>query len=504
MKIFSTQNIRACDAYTIKSAGISSYDLMERAATACTRWVIDNTPRDSLFVVLCGSGNNGGDGLAIARMLHLRSHGVKAFLLRHTAELSPDCEANLARLRKSGEELVTEVSPDTFITDIPSNIIIIDALLGTGINRPLEGWIAQFIRHVNTLPNTRISIDMPSGLPADSLPAPGDVVLKATHTLSFQFMKRSFLHPEAVPYLGELSILDIGLNKAFIRDTPTQYFTSGIDEIRGIYRPRSVYAHKGDCGNVLLTGGEHGKMGAMNLAARAALRSGAGLVTVLVPGCGYDIIQSSVPEAMCRTSGQYFLEHIDGWQKADAIGIGPGMGTADQTIEAFAAFVDAYSKPLVMDADALNIIARRPDLLGKIPKGSVLTPHPKEFGRIFGENTNSMVQTDNARIQAMRYGINIVLKGHHTAVINAEGECHYNMSGNAGMATGGSGDVLTGIITGLLGQGYTPYQACLLGVYLHGLAGDLAAANLSQEAMIAGDIILHLGQAFRKLKEEVL
>jgi NAD(P)H-hydrate epimerase len=234
----------------------------------------------------------------------------------------------------------------------------------------------------------------------------------------------------------------------------------------------------------------------MVLAARAALRAGAGLVTALVPECGYTIMQAAVPEAMCVTSGTGELNSISDWKQYQAIGIGPGMGVTDATRKALADFLEDALEPVVLDADALNIIGQQHDLLSRLPRGSVITPHPKEFSRIFGENTNSMIQLDNARIQAMRYGINIVLKGHYTAVIDAEGECWYNITGNPGMATGGSGDVLTGLITGLLAQGYQPHEAAVMGVYLHGLAGDIAAGKHSQEAMIAGDIVENLGAAF--------
>lgn len=474
---------------------------MERAATRCSAWIKNNFPKDSLFVVLVGAGNNGGDGLAIARILHQRGFGVKAFVLQTDKQRSPDCEENLVRLQRMDVGLVGFVSPDTYITDIPKNITIIDTILGTGVNRPVTGWLASFIKHVNNLPNRKISIDMPSGLSADNAPTADAAIIRTNDTLSFQFYKRSFLHPESNKYTGNIHIIDIGLDANYIKNTHTQYSTTEQKEAAAIYRRRNAFAHKGNCGNALLIGGQYGKMGAMTLAAKAALRAGAGLVNTLIPSCGYNIMQIAVPEAMCSTAGETMIEKIDEWQQADAIGIGPGLGTAPSTSKAFATFIDTYNKPLVIDADALNILAAFPELIGRVPKDSILTPHPKEFTRLFGEHANSMEQVDNARIQAMRYGINIVLKGHYTAVINTDGECFYNTSGNAGMATGGCGDVLTGIITGLLAQGYKPHHAALLGVYLHGLAGDIAAAELSQEAMIAGDIINDLGKAYLAIQE---
>jgi ADP-dependent NAD(P)H-hydrate dehydratase / NAD(P)H-hydrate epimerase len=496
MKIFTAAQIRACDAYTISAQRIRSAELMERAAGKCAAWIRDNLPKDTLFVVLCGPGNNGGDGLVIARLLHQRGYGVKAFLLQFSKELSADCQANLERLQSIEPGLAGIVKPDTFITDIPQHIVILDAILGTGLSRPTEGWVATFIEHINRLPNKKIAIDIPSGMPSDIIPDKDAAILKVQDTLSFQFYKRTFLHPESAAYAGNVHILDIGLDQTFISSTATQYKTIEPQDIAAIYKPRDQFAHKGTYGSVLMAGGSYGRMGAIALSSKAALRAGAGLVTALIPACGYEIIQAAVPEVMCRTTGDKTIEKIEGWEKMNAIGAGPGMGTDTKTAAALAGFIDACKEPVVADADALNIIANHQDLLAKLPKGSILTPHPKEFARLFGENTNTMIQVDHARIQAMRYNINIVLKGHHTAVITTEGECWYNMTGNAGMATAGAGDVLTGIITGLLAQGYEPHHAALMGVYLHGLAGDIAAKEISQEALIAGDIIEYLGRAF--------
>lgn len=497
MKIFSAEQIRACDAYTIHASGIRSLELMERAAAKCVEWLTTQFSSDALFVVLCGAGNNGGDGLAITRLLHQQGYGAKAFVLKHAETFSADCFANLQRLQQAGSGIIELLTPGMFITDIPPHLIIIDALLGTGLNRPAEGWLADFIRHVNQLPNRRIAIDIPSGLPADRVPVKDSAVIQAGDTLSFQFYKRSFLHPEGGRFTGKVHILDIGLDASYIASTHSNYET--IDDIKQWYQPRNPFAHKGTFGSALMIGGSYGMIGAITLATHAVLRSGAGKVRALIPQCGYEIMQTALPEAMCATSGEGCLTEIGGWEGMQAIGIGPGIGMDPSTIEAFTLFLEACKQPLVIDADALNILAKHPDLLNKIPAGSVLTPHPKEFERMFGVTPDSIAQVEMARAQAMRYNISIVLKGHHTAVITPEGACWYNLTGNAGMATGGSGDVLCGIITGLIAQGYEPDVAAIMGVYLHGKAGDLAAAALSQEAMIAGDIISYLGACFQQL-----
>lgn len=499
MKIFTAAQIRACDAFTIKEGGIRSIELMERAANKCVNWIKDNLPKQTLFVVLCGTGNNGGDGLAITRLLHQRGFGAKAFLLQFSTDLTPDCSDNLQRLYNIDSELITIVSHDTFITDLPPHIVIIDAIFGTGLNKPITGWIENFIKYINQLPNRKISIDIPSGLLADVVPDKDAPVIIANETLSFEFYKRTFFHPESAVYAGNVHLLDIGLDKNYITNTQTNYKTIDKDYILSIYRPRNKYAHKGDYGRALLIGGSIGKIGAVGLAAKAAIRSGAGLVTALVPNCGLTPLQAYVPEAMCQPNGEKHIDKIADWEHMTAIGIGPGIGLQNNTVNAVSDFIESCNTPMVVDADALNIIAAHQELLGKLPKGSVLTPHVKEFSRLFGDNTNTMIRTDNARIQAMRYNINIVLKGHHTAVITPEGECRYNMTGNAGMATGGSGDVLTGIITGLMAQGYDPSTAATFGVYLHGLAGDLAVKDHSQESLTAGDIVDYLGKAYREV-----
>lgn len=495
MKIFSAPQIRACDTYTIHASGIASYDLMERAAGKCVEWINGHLPADAVFIVLCGSGNNGGDGLAITRLLHRQGYGVKAFLLRLGDELTADCRRNFERLTTIDKDLVEILQPGSLVADVPENVVIIDALLGTGLNRPAEGWVADFIRHINDLPNTVVAIDIPSGMPADNIPLKDAAIIHATHTLSFQLYKRSFLHTETGMHTGEVHILDIGLSPAFIASTHSNYYLSELQEMKAIYKTRKQFTHKGDYGLVHIIAGSKGMMGAAVLAVKAALRSGAGKVKAVIPECGNDIMQVSVPEAMVQVCGETCISRIRDWQDA-TVGIGPGLGTAEGTSKGFADFIASCKEPLVIDADGLNLLSMHPDLLHKLPAETVLTPHPKEFERLFGNSKDSMQRVELARTQAMKYNICIVLKGRYTAVVTPEGECWYNPTGNAGMATGGSGDVLTGIITSLMAQGYAPVDAAKFGVYIHGLAGDYAAAKHSQESMIAGDIVDNLGKAF--------
>ncbi|MBS1783026.1 MAG: NAD(P)H-hydrate epimerase, partial [Bacteroidetes bacterium] len=322
MKIFSALQIKACDAYTISASKISSLDLMERAAIECVSWITQNFQPSQLFVTLCGTGNNGGDGLAITRMLHELGYGVKAFQVGDIDRMTQDCRANLNRLQHIDPSLIQSVPEQSFISDLPPNIIIIDALFGTGLNRPLEGWLIDFVEQVNEFPNLKIAIDIPSGMPADTVPEPEAAIIHADFTLSFQFYKRSFLHKETGVLAGEIKVLDIGLNSHFIEATHTNYEMLTKDVAKQLVKHRSTFSHKGTYGHAVLVGGSKGMMGAICLSALAALRSGCGKLTVVVPQSGYAIAQTLVAEALCLPNGQDFVEDISSFEKISAIGVG--------------------------------------------------------------------------------------------------------------------------------------------------------------------------------------
>jgi ADP-dependent NAD(P)H-hydrate dehydratase / NAD(P)H-hydrate epimerase len=499
MKIFSAAQIKACDAYTIHASSISSQELVERAATACTAYIVKNYPPDTPFVLLCGMGNNGADGLAIARFLLQSGFSVKVFLLQHSGESTPENQTNINKLLRIDASLLDYIVPDTFIADLPEQVVIIDAILGTGLTRPAEDWLADFLKHINHFPNRKIAIDIPSGMPADTIPATDSAMIHADETLSFQFYKRSFLHPETGSLCGNIHLLDIGLHSTFIEATHTHYQTIDLELVAYYRKKKDEFSYKNIHGHALVAAGSFGKAGAAVMSTMSALRSGVGLVTSLVPECCYDIIQATAPESMCAVSGLKFLEDISDYDNVTAIGIGSGTNTKEDTVKGFIAFMDDCKLPCVFDADALNILAMHKELMNKIPPNSILTPHLGECKRLFGDSINSMQMVENIRMQAMRYKTCIVLKGHHTVVASPDGDCYYNLTGNAGMAKAGSGDVLTGLLTGLLAQGYDAMQAALLGVYLHGLSGDIAAAKLGQEAMTAKDLIFHFSDAWQKL-----
>lgn len=501
MKILSAQQIREWDQYTIQHEPIQSIDLMERAASKCMAWLDENGYAGRRFSIFCGKGNNGGDGLAIARMLAERDIGVAVYILEFGHKGTEDFQVNLARLHLHPSVVIRFIQGEAHFPSLSGDEVIIDAILGSGINRPVEGLTAALISYMNNTGCQIIAIDIPSGLFSDHSSV-GNLAVTATHTLSFQCFKPAFLVAENAAAAGEVHILDIGLHKDYYDMlTGTPELT---DErlIRKIYKPKNRFAHKGSFGHALLIAGSFGKMGAAVLAAKGYLRSGAGLLTCHVPGCGYNILQSTAPEAMV-VADKHDL-YITGLE-ADlssykAIGTGPGIGTAPETRGAIEVLLKKYQGPVIIDADALNIIAGDNGLLKLLSPGTVLTPHPKEFDRLFGASSNDFERIEKAVTNAAALNVIIILKGHYTVIAMPDGKCYFNSTGNPGMAKGGSGDVLTGILTGLLAQGYPPADAAVLGVYLHGLAGDFAARKLSEEAMTASDITEHLSLAFNAIR----
>lgn len=492
--------IKKWDAFTIANEPISSIDLMERAATACCKWLIGKNFGQQHFRIFCGKGNNGGDGLAIARLLIQHNCKTTVYIFEFGNTGTDDFQANLERLYECSTDIHFIQSAD-FFPVIEVTDIIIDALFGIGLNKPPGGVAAALISHINQINAVVIAIDMPSGLFADTS-AKGNTIIKATHTLSFQNYKFAFLLPENESYCGEVHILHIGLHKIFEEVEDAVFELTDAVAVKTIYKPRNKFAHKGTFGNAALITGSYGMMGAAVLSARACLRSGVGKLTCYIPKCGYDILQSTVPEAMCIVAGDEYILSATGIEKFDAAGIGPGLGTDPSMATLLKEIFQTIKIPMLIDADALNFISQHKELLAVIPPLSILTPHFKEFERLFGSASNDPERLQLALQKSKEFNIYIVLKGHYTFISTPGGKGYFNNTGNPGMATAGSGDVLSGIITALLAQGYTPLQSCLLGTYLHGLAGDIAAEKFSQEAMIAGDIVESLGIAFKELESD--
>jgi hydroxyethylthiazole kinase-like uncharacterized protein yjeF len=500
MEILSAEQIRAWDQYTMQHEPISSIELMERAAAACLAWLGKNGYAARSFSIYCGKGNNGGDGLALARLLSALDYTVTVHILEFGHLGTDDFQINLAKLHQTPVE-VRFVQGAEHFHPIPAGDILIDALLGSGLNRKLEGVTAELVEHLNQSGNPIIAIDIPSGLFVSSS-SRGNVSIHATHTLSFQCFKPAFLMPENEAAVGEVHILDIGLHPGFLATVSGESELLDPAIIRAIYKPRKIFSNKGNFGHALLVAGSYGKIGAAVLSGRACLRAGSGLLTCQVPRCGYAILQSTIPEAMILTDTD---ERIHTGFPGDlgiyaVVGIGPGIGKEDRTVEFLGDVMRRYQKPMVVDADALNIMALHPELFGHLPPYSILTPHPKEFERLFGASADDYSRLDKAREKAREHQCVIVLKGHYTFIAMPGGKSYFNSTGNPGMAKGGSGDVLTGILTSLLSQSYSPGEAALLGVYLHGLAGDLAAVSGSEESMLPTDLTDHLGKAFRHIQ----
>ncbi len=500
MKIFSVAQLREWDKATIMREGISSTDLMERAARQCLRWIEESPLMYRPFRIFCGNGNNGGDGLALARMLLKREQEVIVYLLNEGRAGSPDFNANKQRLTDLTGVDLRFINSESDLPSLNPADVIIDALYGFGLNRPPDGLSAALIRHLNKQNNPVISIDLPSGLYVERS-SNGNTIIEADHTLSFQVNKLAFAMAENSIYIGQIHLLPIGLDDQYAGHTDTTYQWVDEDIIHKLYKPRNNFAHKGTYGHALLIAGGYGKMGAAVLAAKACLHTGVGLLTCHIPGSGYNIMQVSVPEAMVVTdfNSSYVTAIDEDLSKYKTIGTGPGLGKASETKQFLVKLLTDFNKPMVIDADALNMIGDDEDLQRKIPKDSILTPHPKEFERLFGKAPDEFARVELAKKKAAELGLVIIVKGHHTLVATPDGRAFFNSTGNAGMAKGGSGDTLTGLLTSLLAQGYNPADAAIFGVWLHGKAGDVAAKNRSMEAMLATDLINSIGDVFLEL-----
>lgn len=503
MKIPTISNARAADAYTIENEPISSVDLMERAATQIYFWLMHNLRSKEVSIkIFCGMGNNGGDGLVLARLLATQDIYAQVFVLHVSENFSHDCEVNYERLKEIPEVPMYGIFSKDDFPKIDDNDIVIDALFGSGLNRPLDGVAAELVQHLNDNHAIRIAIDIASGLNGDSIVIPTNPIVHADYTLSMQFPKMAFLYPENEPFVGKWEVMDIKIHTDYIENVETENFYTTLDVIKPLIHKRGKHSHKGTYGHALLIAGSTGKTGAALLASESCMRSGVGLLTTHLPKAAMLPLQVYLPEAMISPdkSDDCFSQLPD-LQPYNAIGVGPGLGKSEETANALKRLIQEAKVPMVLDADALNIISENKTWLSFLPERTIITPHPKEFERLFGKTENSRQRIELQREMSEKNNIIIVLKGANTSITFPNGSCFFNSTGNPGMATAGSGDVLTGILTGLLARGYKPQDACVVGVYLHGLAGDMAAQNLGEECMMAGDIIHYLPQAFKRLKE---
>lgn len=502
MKIFTCEQIKKIDLGTIREEPVSSVDLMERAAGQILRWILKNFDRSREISIFTGPGNNGGDGLVLARLLSNNRYEVRLYNIYFSSGNTDDWKINYKRLADETNVPITNITSAEQFPALHSSSLVIDSIFGSGLNRPADGLAAEIIRLINQSYGTVVSVDIPSGLFGEDNSANNtDSIINADFTLSFQFPKLSFLFAENSGFTGEWISLPIGLNSKIIRETESPFFYLDDEYIRPLLRERKKFDHKGIYGHGLLIAGSYGKMGAAILAARAAMKTGMGLLTCHVPRSGNPVIQTSFPEAMTRSDADdNIITKIGDTKSFDAIAAGPGMGTDIVTQKAFHSVLLNRTRPLVIDADGLNILGMNPKWLSVLPPNTILTPHPKEFERIAGKSENSFKRLSKQKEFASDHNCIVILKGAYTSVAFPDGRIFFNSTGNPGMATAGSGDVLTGIVLSLLAQGYTPQNAAITGVYIHGLAGDIASVRYSQESIIASDIIDNIGNAFLKIK----
>lgn len=503
MKIFTSAQIHELDKYTIEHEPIKSIDLMERAAKAITRAITDEWSVATPVVVFAGPGNNGGDALAVSRMLLELGYSVEIFLFNISGKLSDDCLTNKKRLLDKKVKTFIEITQEFDPPRLDKDTIVIDGLFGSGLHKPLGGGFASLVKYINSSESKVISIDIPSGLMTeDNSYNIRANIIRADLTLTLGQKKLSFLFPENQQYIGRLKVLDIRLSQEGIQKIESQYTIVEENDIHPLFLKRTPFAHKGNMGNALIIAGSYGMAGAAVLATKACLRSGAGKVTTHTPKQNSVILQISVPEAVIQFDRDetVFSEAVE-TEDFDALGIGPGLGTSEQTAIAMISQLRRTQCPCVCDADVINILANHRAWMQQLPKGIVFTPHPKELERLEGQCVDSYERLSKAMELAERTQGYVLLKGHHTALCLPDGHVIFNSTGNAGMATAGSGDVLTGIITGLLARGYKQQDACLVGMYLHGLSGDIAAKELGEESLVAGDLVHYLPQAFKRLND---
>ncbi|NQU50989.1 MAG: NAD(P)H-hydrate dehydratase [Bacteroidetes bacterium] len=504
MKLFKTSQIAELDKFTVENEPISDIDLMERASLQITQWLVKRFTSEQKLIFFAGPGNNGGDALAVARQMADLDYLCEVYLFSFGKELKGSPAINWQRLVEQEDVKLLNINSLREFPDIQPTDIILDGLFGSGLTRRLEDFPAGLVQKINQLPNILVSIDIPSGLMGeDNSNNNIATIIRADFTLTFQFPKMSFLFTENEGFVGNWTVLPIGLHSGGIAKTSSKYFFIEKEEIIIRIPNRSRFSHKGIFGHALLISGSYGKMGAAVLASKACLRSGVGLLTSHVPRMGYIVIQTAVPEAMVSVDqhDSMFTEFPD-LSPFSAIGIGPGLDQKQNSCRALCSILEKSKVPMVLDADALNILSENRDWLNKLPVNSILTPHPGEFKRLVGETKNSYESVQKQIQFSEKYKVVVVLKGAFTSVSTPEGKVFFNSTGNPGMATAGSGDVLTGIILGLLTQGLSSESAAVCGVYLHGKAGDLVSVEKSEFSLTATDLINFLGQAFLSLKND--
>ncbi len=503
MKIFSAEQIKQIDEFTIANEPIASIDLMERAAMACAKRIMKLVNIEDELLIFCGKGNNGGDGFAIARLLLERGFNCNAFVINYTDKFSTDAEMNFNKLKGTFGTKISEINS---LQDLKEkithrNYIVIDTLLGIGVNKPIEGLLKETVNFINANFNRIISIDIPSGLFPDESSKGNETIIHSSLTLTFQFPKLAFLFPENKNYVPEFEVVDIGLSVEAINAQFTTFYYLTKQDVCSFIKPRNKFSHKGDFGHALLLAGSKGKSGAALISAKACLRSGAGLLTLHSNRSTTNALLQHLPEAMSvEDANEEFISGIDKPENYDAIGFGPGVGLQEETQTVLKKLLQYYTGKLIIDADGLNILSENKTWMEFLPTETILTPHPKEFERLAGKQDNDLERIKILKHLSLKHNSIFLLKGAHSAVAFPDGSVFFNSSGNAGLAKGGSGDALTGIILGLLARGYSAPKATLMGLFVHGYAADLCVKKKSKESILISDIIEQLPKAFKKLE----
>jgi len=497
-KILTPNQLHLVDQQTISKEGINSLELTKRASSAALIAMLEDYSEllKDPVVFVCGKGNNGADGLQIAKLLQQLGAKPLIYLLQ-SAEYSPD---NLSSQKELAHILPFSLNDEIIL---PEHGFVVDCLFGFGLKKELDSSWGPLIDRINSFQGTVLSIDMPSGLASDTSLLVDSSCVQADKVYTFELPKWSLLMPENAKYVPAFRIVSIGLDQEAIQSMETQNYYLEMEDAQERIIPRSKFSHKGTYGHALIIGGSLGKMGAPLLCSKAAMRSGCGLLDVMVPQCGQLIVQTAYPEAMLiPDSGEEVLRDFNLSKTYQAIAVGVGMGQDEETIRGFGIFLQSLDQEqaLVLDADALNILAKNPSWLPNLPKGTILSPHPKELSRLIGEWHNDEEKLARVKGFAQEHQLIVLIKGAHTAIICPDGTVYFNSTGNPGMATAGSGDTLTGILVGLLAQGMSSSDAAILGVYIHGYAADLAANELSEIAMLASDITAYLPKAWLDLQ----
>jgi NAD(P)H-hydrate epimerase len=504
MKLFTASQIQAWDAHTIKEQGITSFALMERASFRLFEAIAANHLKENDVVhIVCGPGNNAGDGIQLATFLLLHT-SVTIHIYIHADGFKPESDAQQSWLvlnKHNSARLFCHHHDEFFSAALATKDILIDAVFGTGYRLESDAYYVQLVATMNEKNGVKIAIDIPSCLPTDFQLHPiAHPVFKAQYTYTFQVPKLSFLLPETGSYVGQFTILDIGLSNQFRETEPSNTLLITEQMVKAMLKPSTKFAHKGTHGHLLTIGGSFGKMGAAILMAKSALHTGAGLVTAYIPKTGYQVLQTALPECMVLVDENlYEISKMPQANAHDAYAVGPGMGTSAETQHALMNWLTTIKNPVVLDADALNILARQKDEMGNInfPENCIITPHPKEFDRLAGRSVNSAERIEKLKHFAQQYKVVVVLKGAHTAIATPGGQLYFNTTGTPAMATAGSGDVLTGVIGALLVRKYDSVSAALVAVHIHGLAGEIAVKN--SYTLLASDIANCVGVALKKL-----